>query len=225
MSDYRIYLETSGAICSVALYNGSDLLSLKETEREKSHASLITVFISELLEGHNLRMDQINHVVISEGPGSYTGLRVGYSTAKGICYAMNIPLVSVNSLEALAFGLSEIYEQQDVLYCPIVDARRMEVFCALYDSNGKVVKPPEAIILDEKFNSEYLPRDKKVIFGGSGVEKLKENFHNASSIYNLDIKPSARLLHRSASKKIENKIYESLAYAEPFYLKSVYIKN
>jgi len=224
-SDFRLYIETSGQMCSIALYNQSEAIGIRESEREKSHASLITRFIKELIKEAKIKLSELRHIVVSSGPGSYTGLRVGYSTAKGICYALSTPLVAVNSLEAMAYGLAMKHSSEDYLYCPIVDARRMEVYTALYDKEGSEIIGPQALILDENFNVKLAEYGKKVIFGGSGVEKLKEYYFDSDYLYDTEITASAHYLDRGARVKIEDKYYENLAYSEPFYLKSVYIKK
>lgn len=223
----RLYLETSGQTCSVALYSGVENLSLRESEREKSHASLITIFIEEVLSQAGLTLKDVNHIAVSSGPGSYTGLRVGYSTAKGICYALGIPLIAVNSLSALASGLSLKHKDEDALYCPMIDARRMEVYTALYTYDGKEILIPSAYIIENDFYQDYLGEhwNRKIIFGGSGVKKLEDSYPNDNMVYDADIKLSATFISPIANVMIENKLYEKLAYAEPFYLKSVYINS
>lgn len=224
-SDYKLYIETSGQLCSIALYDSSNLFSIRESERERSHASLITTFIQELMEEKNLAFSDLDAVVVSSGPGSYTGLRVGFSTAKGICYAHNIPLISVNTLDAMANGLRQKRNDNTALYCPIIDARRMEVYVALYDSDGKEEMSPSALILNDNFNYNLEKKSKNIVFGGSGVEKLQEHFPNDKFVYDTEFTSSATHLERSASHRFEKKLYENLAYSEPFYLKSVYIKK
>lgn len=224
-SDFRLYIETSGQTCSIALYKGHEAIGIRESEREKSHASLITPFIHELVKEANISLNELGHIIVSSGPGSYTGLRVGYSTAKGIAYATDSPIISVNSLEALSCGLSLKYKNENYLYCPIVDARRMEVYCGLYTSDGEEIQAPKAIILDERFYENLNIQGKKVFFGGTGAEKLKMNFYAKEYDYDTEILHSAHFLTRSAENKIEKNIIENTAYSEPFYLKSVYIKK
>lgn len=225
MKDLRLCLETSSEICSIALYSGINLLVLRETEKERSHASLITLFIDEILKSQGLKVSDLSYVIVSSGPGSYTGLRVGYSTAKGLCYAYDIPLIAVSSLASLAYGLKRKHLPVKGLYCPIIDARRMEVYAALYDYEGNELMAPEAIILDETFNDRMSSYGDSIIYGGSGAEKLKESFNTDSAQYDTEIVHSSRFLMESAERKILKNDKESLAYSEPYYLKSVYIKS
>jgi len=225
VSDYRLYIETSGRLCALSLYDGNHKLASRSSEREKSHASLITVFMDELMAEVGINLKDLKYVVVSSGPGSYTGLRVGYSTAKGICYALDIPLIAVNSLESLAYGLSTKYTSEESLFCPIIDARRMEVYAALYNADGKEIMAPSAIILDESFNKMMKNHSRKIVFGGSGAKKLKDNFYDENFEYDCEIAASADFLVRSAQKKIDENEKENIAYSEPFYLKSVYIKK
>ena len=223
MSDIRLCMETSAEICSVALFQGTQLLELKESKRERSHGSMITLFIQELLDAQQLKIEDLDHVIVSSGPGSYTGLRVGYSTAKGLCYPLDIPLISVSTLAALGDGLIQKHNDPNVLYCPIIDARRMEVYTSLYSPSGEELRSPEALIMDQEFIDTMRKYGKTIIFGGSGAEKLQDTNMLPEAEYDLEIYPSAIYLINQAEHMIKNDKFENLAYSEPYYIKSVYI--
>ena len=152
-------IETSTEVCSVSISKNGELLCMKETVEGMSHSQLLTVFIEELLAENNLELNQLDAVAVSKGPGSYTGLRIGVSVAKGLCYGLDIPLLSVNSLEIMgkhsALHLDQ-YSNENALFCPMIDARRMEVYTALYNSKGEEIKPISAEIIEDNFLSEFL---------------------------------------------------------------------
>ena len=164
-------IETSTKICSVAISNGDKLLAIKEEGGEYSHSEKLTVFIQDVLKESGKKIADIDVIAVSKGPGSYTGLRIGVSVAKGLCYSLNKPLVSVDTLQAMALGAS-INGEYD-LYCPMIDARRMEVYTALYDINNKVVQPVSAKIIDESSFDENL-KDNQIVFFGDGAHKCEE---------------------------------------------------
>ncbi|MCJ7933969.1 MAG: tRNA (adenosine(37)-N6)-threonylcarbamoyltransferase complex dimerization subunit type 1 TsaB [Chryseobacterium sp.] len=211
-----LYLETSSKNCSVAVSDNEQLLCLCEevSENYKQSESLHT-FVEWALEGAGLTLKEIEAVSLGKGPGSYTGLRIGASSAKGFCYGLNVPLIAVNSLESmiepfLGFNYDFII--------PLIDARRMEVYTAVYDGQtGKEVRETEAKILDETSFEEF--KDKKVVFVGDGAKKAKEILNLPDAEFKEDIYPSAQYLVKRSLEKIEHKDFEDTAYFEPFYLK------
>jgi tRNA threonylcarbamoyladenosine biosynthesis protein TsaB len=219
-------LETSSTVCSVALHKGANLLGASELLIEKSHSSHITVMISQLMENSGVELKQLSAVVVSGGPGSYTGLRIGSSTAKGLCYSLDIPLLEVSTLNGLAQQvISSVPEPQQYLFCPMMDARRMEVYTCLLDANLEEHLPVTPVILDEQTFEEQL-REQPIIFFGNGAakfKKLKEG--NANALFVEGIQPSAKTIGQLALAKYERQAFEDVAYYEPFYLKDVYITS
>ena len=213
-------IETSTKVCSVALHSDGKLLSCKESFVPNSHSELINLFIAEVLTGAKIDNSKISAICISSGPGSYTGLRIGTSTAKGLCFALDIPLIAIDSLKGLAqkvvegnFNLSE----NDII-SPMIDARRMEVYCSLYSSKGDTISEPEAKILDENsFNETLL--NQKVFFVGDGSEKFKEIVNHENAVFLDAVLPSATSFGQLAFQKFKSNELEDLAYFEPFYLK------
>ena len=213
-------IETSTKVCSIALHQKGNLIALKESHVPHSHSSLINTFIDEVLKEANLEMSALEAICISEGPGSYTGLRIGTSTAKGLCYALDIPLISVKTLQGMAYSMVENSEivLEDTILCPMIDARRMEVYCAIFDKKGKFITPTEAKIIDEKSFNETLNHH-KMLFFGDGSDKCKEIIKSENAIFMEDGFPTAKSFGKLAYEKFINEEFEDVAYFEPFYLK------
>lgn len=217
-------IETGTDICSVALVRDGELVALRESDEERNHAKKIAVFVDELLRECGVAADELDAVAVSKGPGSYTGLRIGVSFAKGLCYGQNIPLVAVGSLDSLAAVAREDYEAgiidienwDNAMLCPMIDARRMEVYTQLFNAEGVAQSDVEAKIIDEEsFAAERASANPLVIFG-SGAKKCEDTLKGATLI---DVVPSARGMARLAEQAfVEGKI-EDVAYFEPFYLK------
>lgn len=213
-------IDTGTSICSVALGRDAELVGVKEIADSRAHSSQLTVLIDELLKENNVVINEIDAVLINKGPGSYTGLRIGVSTAKGICYALGKPLVSVGSLEAMACGT--ILQHQNIepntLFCPMIDARRMEVYTAIFDSKQQAITQVEAKIIDENSFSNWLEKQKMVFFG-NGASKCKQVISHPNAIFIDNFEPSAaHMLPLGYKSLIDGKI-EDTAYFEPFYLK------
>lgn len=209
-------IETSTKICSVALTVNNKLVAIKEEGGEYSHAEKLNGFIENVIEEANLSLRQIDAVAISKGPGSYTGLRIGVSTAKGLCYSLNKPLIAVDTLQAMA--LSMINDDVDV-YCPMIDARRMEVYTALYDKNNESIQSVTAKVIDEHSYEETFQKG-KILFFGDGSDKCKEVLGSSdNAIFSSEGLPSASNINRIAAAKYENSEFEDIAYFEPYYLK------
>lgn len=212
-------IETSTKVCSVALHQDHQLLACHELFTEKSHSGMLTTLIQNVVHqtGHSLQA--IDAIAVAKGPGSYTGLRIGVSTAKGLCFALDKPLLSINTLEAMVWQLNGFYNQ-DTLLCPMLDARRMEVYCAFFDKAGKLISPTEAKVIDEAAFSELLT-EKKVVFFGEGADKCRPKLaHQANAIFlETPIHPSARTIGLLASRAYQEGIFEDLSTFEPFYLK------
>lgn len=214
-------IETATPVCSVALATDKKIIGVKESTKKNSHSEIVTVFIDELLKENKLTFSDLNAVVVSKGPGSYTGLRIGVSTAKGICYALDIPLISVNTLQSLSIGASMDYQIDgglQHLFCPMLDARRMEVYCALYDKNNHEVRETKAEIIEPDAFQTYLEKN-KVIFFGDGAEKCKDVIQHPNAVFLDNVFPSAKNMAGIALDKYKKQQFEDVAYFEPFYLK------
>lgn len=219
-----LIIETSTEICSVALTQNGQVIDSIESGEGQNHARLTSVFAEQLLKRNNLTIKELAAVAVSRGPGSYTGLRIGVSTAKGICYAGNIPLIAVGTLEAMAKHVSlnhsqyGIQETKPTLYCPMIDARRMEVFSMLLDNNGQTIKPVTAEVIDESFLSEEMKLH-QVIFFGNGSEKCKNVIQGENAVFIGKVVASANHMAELAWQAYTKQQFEDVAYFEPFYLK------
>jgi len=216
MGVYILNIETSTKACSVALHkNGKLIVCREDVTANFSHSEKLLKFISELFSDEKLSLSDLKAIAVSMGPGSYTGLRIGVSTAKGLCYGLDIPLISISTLKAMSFGMA--LEIQADLYCPMIDARRMEVYSAFFDINNTEVRKIQADIIDE--NSYKKELEKKVVFFGDGSEKLIEKIKDKNAIFVSDIHPSAKNMGLLSYQKFTKSLFEDLAYFEPFYLK------
>ena len=209
-------IETATKNCSVALFKDSKLIAEKEHVSDGyTHAEQLNLFIKEVVGSANITLTEIEAVALSMGPGSYTGLRIGTSTAKGLCYALEIPLLAISTLQAMAFGMAE--NESSAVYCPMIDARRMEVFSALFDENNKEIRGVQADVVDEQTYTNFLKNE--VLFFGDGALKCKEIINHKNAKFIKGINPSAKNLGILANAKFENKDFEDVAYFEPYYLK------
>ncbi len=217
---YILHIETATKVCSVAVSENNKLLYCKESAVANSHSSLITLYSEEVFKNAGIGFNKLSAVCVSMGPGSYTGLRIGVSTAKGFCYALNIPLIAVNTLQSMAsFFSAEHKNKKDTLLCPMIDARRMEVYTALFDNKAQFIKKTSAEIIDENSFSEILDT-KKIIFFGDGAAKCKQLLSgHDNAIFNEDFTVSAKGMISIAWEKFKNKQFEDVAYFEPYYLK------
>ncbi len=214
MKNYLLHLETATKVCSVALSLDGKLRQLQEIEEEGyAHGEKLTLLIEDALKAENIDIQQIAAVSISSGPGSYTGLRIGVSTAKGLCYALGIPLISIDSLLAIQQVAKEIYPNQAV--ASLIDARRMEVFASIYDKDRELLKSISADIIDENSYLEFEP----FIACGDGAEKLREVWSHRKTTIDSNIKSSAKGQVELGYQKYLNSEFEDVAYFEPFYLK------
>ena len=211
-----LHLETSSKNCSVAISDGEELLCLCEevSENYKQSENLHT-FVQWALEGAELELKDINAINLGKGPGSYTGLRIGVSAAKGFSFGLDIPLIAVNSLNSM---MEPFIGQGYDLIIPLVDARRMEVYTAIFNGeNGDVISETESKILDENSFSEL--EGKKVIFVGDGAKKTQEIISLTTAEFNNEIYPSAKYMLKEGFRRFKDKQFEDVAYFEPFYLK------
>ena len=216
MGVYILNIETSTKACSVALHKNGELIVCREDVTANfSHSEKLLKFISKLFSDARLSLSDLDAIAVSMGPGSYTGLRIGVSTAKGLCYGLDIPLISISTLKAMSFGMA--LEIKADLYCPMIDARWMEVYSAFFDMNNTEVRKIQADIIDE--NSYKKELEKKVVFFGDGSEKLIEKIKDKNAIFVSDIHPSAKNMGLLSYQQFTKSLFEDLAYFEPFYLK------
>ncbi|MCD7971432.1 MAG: tRNA (adenosine(37)-N6)-threonylcarbamoyltransferase complex dimerization subunit type 1 TsaB [Candidatus Azobacteroides sp.] len=213
-----LHIETSTEVCSVALSENNQLLFYKESDREMSHSSLLGTYVKEAMETgftHNKRPDAI---AISCGPGSYTGLRIGTSMAKGLCYGLNIPLIAIPTLQVMTYPVIKEGKYSSFLFCPMIDARRMEVYTALYDKNLSVIEDTTAKIIDENSFRNKLSTN-KVVFFGNGAEKCKAIINHPNAFFIENIYPLAKNMLSLSKEKFIQKEFMDVAYFEPYYLK------
>ncbi len=219
-----LHIDTAGQFCSVALSENYTLKGLLETDEINAHARLITIFIDQVIKNQNLSPEDLDAVAVSSGPGSYTGLRIGVSAAKGLCYALSIPLLAIPSLQAMAVGMIEAAKKEntlkpETLFCPMIDARRMEVYTALFDKNGKAIRETSAEIIDENSFAQELSLN-PLSFAGSGAAKCKTLLSgNGNALFQDNFEPSAKFMIPLAMDRFLQKQWEDIAYFEPFYLK------
>jgi len=218
-------VDTSSFICSISIFENLSLISSNSSEVEKSHSKLIIQLIDQSLKDAKIKINELDAFAVSMGPGSYTGLRIGVSTIKGLCYSLDKPLISINTLEILSkSALNHINNYNDFFICPMIDARRMEVFTKMLDNDFNEVEKDKALILDDKsFND--IDGGKLIYFFGDGSNKFqkitnKKNFHFIDNIIS-----SSKHMGELANIKYENNQFENLTTFEPFYIKDFFIVN
>lgn len=208
-------IETTTTNCSVSLSKEGETLVLREDNNTKfSHAESLHVFIDEVVKSAKIKLTDIDAIAVSKGPGSYTGLRIGVSAAKGLCFSLDRPLISVSTLEALS---RQVIKATGYIV-PMLDARRMEVYVAVFDANHHQIRAIQAQILDENSFLDYLNKD-EVYFIGNGVDKTKRIIHHKNAVFVENKLPSAKEMGKLAFEKYKNQDFEDVAYFEPFYLK------
>jgi tRNA threonylcarbamoyladenosine biosynthesis protein TsaB len=215
-------LDASTAVCSVALHRNGVLIGSEFISEPRAASSRLMVAVQELLKNSGLTPANLNAVAVSSGPGSYTGLRIATSAAKGICMALNIPLLAVNSLRVMAHPIME--KKLADLYCPMIDARRMEVYCCVLDGNGSEISPIEAKILDAESFLNHL-NHARIAFFGDGSLKFKPLANHPNALFVEDIHPDARHLGTLAAEKFAKGQFEDVEKFEPYYLKDFLIKK
>jgi tRNA threonylcarbamoyladenosine biosynthesis protein TsaB len=215
-------IETATEVCSVALSGDGKILAVRESAARNVHSSMLTLFIEEIIKSSDLTIDKLDAIAVSMGPGSYTGLRIGVATAKGLCYALGKPLIAIPTLRSMAEGMNyklQVTNDKKILFCPMIDARRMEVYSELFDKAGNTVREVRAEIIDAWSFQEFLA-DHTVVFAGEGAEKCKPSLVGHPNALFLDgFMASAVYLAGLAETRFRQKQFENLAYFEPFYLK------
>lgn len=215
--NYLLHIETSTKVCSVAISLDGKLIALKESnDLEYSHGENLTLFIAAVLEEASLNLQNLAAISVASGPGSYTGLRIGVSTAKGLCYALGIPLIAVDALYSLAQMACDKYPGMNL--CPVIDARRMEVFNAIYTNSLETLKVISADVIDEHSYLEFEP----FVYFGDGATKLQESWEGRNCQIDSTILASASGQIPLATLKFQNNQFEDVAYFEPFYLKDFF---
>jgi len=207
-------IETATKNCSVALAKDGKTIACKEIAAQNfSHAEKLHVFIAEILSENNIQFSDLNAIAVSQGPGSYTGLRIGVSSAKGLCYALHIPLIAIDTLQLLAKQI----QIEDGIILPMIDARRMEVFSAIYDKNHNQIRPTQAEIIDE---NSYQEISDTIHLVGDGIEKFKNTLTDHKFLfYSAIMYPSAKEMSQLSFEKYQENKFVNVAYFEPFYLK------
>ena len=212
-----LHIETSTEICSALLSCEGEVLIEKVCLKPQSHATKLPLFLQEIIDFARKNSVMPNAVAVSAGPGSYTGLRIGISSAKGLCYGLDIPLIAIDTLKVIVNAARKLTDEK-TLFCPMIDARRMEVYTALFDTNSQNILPTEPKIIYEDFLKNELEKS-KIVFCGNGSQKCKEIIKHKNAIFFDDVFPLSINMILDAEKKFEDKIFEDTAYFEPFYAK------
>jgi len=219
-------LETSTTICSAALHRDGKLLIAEELLTPQSASSQLSPLIDQLLTTAKVTPKDLAAVAVASGPGSYTGLRIGVATAKGICFGLNVPLIAINTLEVMAAQVAKSFQEstEDILLCPMLDARRMEVYCLVSDPRLNEVEPTQAKVIDaESFANRLAQRT--VYFFGNGADKCKNVINHPNARFLNDLHPTAKQLGVMAFHKFEKGEFENLSSFEPHYLKEFMVKK
>ncbi|MEI6060511.1 MAG: tRNA (adenosine(37)-N6)-threonylcarbamoyltransferase complex dimerization subunit type 1 TsaB [Bacteroidota bacterium] len=216
-------IETATSICSVALVSDGKLLAIRESEGAKEHSAALTGYIADIFAEAGLSYTQVDAIAVSMGPGSYTGLRIGVSSAKGLCYALDKPFIAIDTLKSLAWQALQKCKQlnlstENVLLCPMLDARRMEVYTSMFDNGLNMLEPVNALVVDEDAFAAYAGRE--IVYFGDGALKCKSLFDLKSDYLFLDgINLSGEAVGMLAETEFLQGNFADLAYCEPFYLK------
>jgi len=215
-------LETTTTNCSVSLAKNGVILAMKELNSANfSHAEKLHLFIEDVSKESGVNLATLDAISVSKGPGSYTGLRIGVSAAKGLCFALNKPLISIATLKSMASQL-EVKEESFII--PVLDARRMEVYSAVFNAKLNQVRETRAEVIDENSFTDFTGAE-HVHFLGSGAEKIKPILGDTQSTYHTHIVPSAKEMAKLSDEKFKNKDFEDVAYFEPFYLKDFVLQT
>lgn len=219
-----LHIDTATQYCSVALSEGDRLMDIRETAEKNAHSRVVTIFVDELLKSSGMKPEELDAIAVSMGPGSYTGLRIGVSTAKGLCFALNKPLLAVSTLQAMALASISMMKSTEVIqgkmwFCPMIDARRMEVYAAFYDHDGKLKREVRPDVIDENSFADIL-QQRKVAFSGDGSVKCEKTLgHQPNASFLKEVISSAKFMIPLALEKYNSGEFEDTAYFEPFYLK------
>lgn len=217
-----LQIETATQVCSAALSVNGETIALKELAAQNIHAGSLTLFIQEVMEQASIQYADLDAIAVSKGPGSYTGLRIGVSTAKGICFAQDKPLIAIDTLQMMTKGFLNVNSDYKGLVCPMIDARRMEVFTALYDASLNQLLPVEAKIIDEQsFQQELIHHE--ITFIGDGAMKCSNSILSANAHFSDRNFNSASNMSKLAFNAFNGAEFQDVAYFEPYYLKDFVI--
>jgi tRNA threonylcarbamoyladenosine biosynthesis protein TsaB len=217
-----LQLETATPTCSVALSESGNTIAVKEITEPNAHGTQLTLFIQDVVAAAGRQLSDIEAVAVSKGPGSYTGLRIGVSVAKGLCFSLGVPLIGVDTLKSMANGLRK-EAPAHALLCPMIDARRMEVYTAVYDAGLNVLQPVGALIVEAGSFSGFA--DRQLIFFGDGAAKCREKLTGENTAFIENFHNSASSISSLAFEKFRAGAFEDLAYFEPYYLKEFLFKT
>jgi tRNA threonylcarbamoyladenosine biosynthesis protein TsaB len=217
-----LQIETATQVCSAALSVNGETIALKELAAQNIHAGSLTLFIQDVMQQASISYAGLDAIAVSKGPGSYTGLRIGVSTAKGICFAQDKPLIAIDTLKMMSQGLLEADSSYTGLICPMIDARRMEVFTALYNSQLEQAAKVEAKIIDENSYQDEL-NQQMITFIGDGAMKCSTTIQSANAVFNGHNFNSASYMSKLAYTAYNLQQFEDVAYFEPYYLKDFVI--
>tara|TARA_B100000029_G_scaffold282200_1_gene276156 strand:- start:167 stop:865 length:699 start_codon:yes stop_codon:yes gene_type:complete len=214
-------IDTTSEFCSVSLFENENLIENNNSKIERSHSKLLIKLIDDILNNNNVKIDEIDVFAISKGPGSYTGLRIGLSSIKGFCYALDKSFVAINTLKILAKSALEYIDDNDFILCPMIDARRMEVYTKSFDYNLNELSNDQAIILENDTFDHY--KDKNVYFFGDGADKFKKIVYKKNFIFLDNINPDSKFMGQLSYDKFMNRNFEDLSTFEPNYIKDFYL--
>jgi tRNA threonylcarbamoyladenosine biosynthesis protein TsaB len=216
-------IETATSVCSVALVQDGRLLAIRESVGARDHSAALTNFIAEVITEAGLSFQQLEAIAVSMGPGSYTGLRIGVSSAKGLCYALDKPLIAIDTLKSLAWQAlqkcrKDGKDTENAILVPMLDARRMEVYTAVFDQNLKFIQPVNALVATEDSFSAF--ESKEIIYFGDGAPKCTSLFESKSNYTYIDnVALSGIAVCMLAENEFRDNNFADVAYCEPFYLK------
>lgn len=220
---YVLHIETSSPYCSVSLSENETHLETIEGKQINSHATQLTNFIQSICNNNSKKIQDLSALSFSSGPGSYTGLRIGLSVLKGISYLNETPIVFVNTLDAIASAMIEEFKGEEYLFCPMIDARRKEVYVSTYNCKNQRQSEYSSIILDGEIDLKEIYRNKRLVLGGDGTKHTQNNVYYKEITHSTIVKLSSRFLISKAMLKITNNEYENNLYCQPFYLKKPFL--
>lgn len=219
--NYLLNIHTTLESAIVNLSNGNEVISTSVNDNSMHHAAFLHSSIHQILHQNDILPTSLKAVAVTAGPGSYTGIRIGLATAKGLCFALKIPLIMINTLELMAFSAKENISDEEALLCPMIDARRMEVFTAIYDRHLNEVKQPLAMVLDKNSFSEILQQN-RVYFFGNGAKKFENIIDHTGNEKFIESEISSSALAHFSWNKFKKNEFENVAYSNAFYIKEFY---
>jgi len=213
-------IDTATNVAAVGFADENGIIAAQTSEDQKNHAAFVQSAIHQLMQSQQLPLTDIDAVAVVNGPGSYTGLRVGLASAKGLCYALNKPLILLNTLEVMALASIKLFSDKNILHCPMIDARRMEVFTAVYNYHLEAVLSPQPLILSVNSFNIFL-ESQKVVFSGSGQRKVESIINHQNAVFS-HVAHTIEQVSILAQSAFNVKKFTDIAYCEPFYLKNFY---